>query len=93
MLAKRYREAADNYSYLDQALHEWGTDLSLDNIQLYMLPKYMANDKIGRKDSTMRIGQRIIMMLDSANRRLPRQRNLPLFMIRRARRLRLPTSR
>jgi len=66
MLAKRYREAADNYSYLDQALHEWGTDLSLDNIQLYMLPKYMANDKIGRKDSTMRIGQRIIMMLDSA---------------------------
>ncbi|MBP3775805.1 MAG: serine/threonine-protein phosphatase [Prevotella sp.] len=66
MLAKRYEEAADNYRYLDQALQEWSTDLSLDNIQLYMLPKYVANERIGRKDSTMRIGQRIIMMLDSA---------------------------
>ena len=66
MLAKRYQEAADNYRYLDQALADWGTDLSLDNIQLYMLPKYMANSNIGRTDSTMMIGQRIIFMLDSA---------------------------
>jgi Serine phosphatase RsbU, regulator of sigma subunit len=66
MLAERYKEAAANYSFLDQALSEWGTDLSLDNIQLYMLPKYMANAKLGRTDSTMMIGQRIIFMLDSA---------------------------
>ena len=66
MLAKRYQEAVANYSFLDQALSEWGTDLSLDNIQLYLLPKYMANAKIGRTDSTMMIGQRIILMLDSA---------------------------
>lgn len=66
MLAERYQEAADNYRYLDQALADWGTDLSLDNIQLYMLPKYMANSNIGRTDSTMMIGQRIIFMLDSA---------------------------
>lgn len=66
MLAERYQEAANNYRYLDQALADWGTDLSLDNIQLYMLPKYMANSKIGLTDSTMQIGQRIIFMLDSA---------------------------
>ena len=66
MLAERYQEAAANYSFLDKALSDWSTDLSLDNIQLYMLPKYMANAKIGRTDSTMMIGQRIIMMLDSA---------------------------
>lgn len=66
MLAKRYQEAADNYSFLDKALSEWGTDLSLDNIQLYLLPKYIANEKIGRTDSTLKIGQSIILMLDSA---------------------------
>ena len=64
--AGRYREAADNYRYLDQTLSEWGMETSLDNIQLYMLPKYHANAKAGRTDSARVAAQRILDVLDSA---------------------------
>ena len=64
--AERYREAADNYRYLDQTLRQWGMGPSLDNIQLYMLPKYRANAGAGRSDSARVIGARILALLDSA---------------------------
>ena len=51
IVAKRYDEAAYNFRYLEQALHQWGMGLSLDNIQLYLLPKYNANAEAGRIDS------------------------------------------
>ena len=66
VVAERYREAAENYRYLDQALTEWGMEESLDNIQLYMLPKYKANAEIGRHDSAGVAGIRILSILDSA---------------------------
>ncbi len=66
MVAKRYREAADNYRYLNQALAEWGMEESLDNIQLYILPKYHANAQAGRGDSAMVIGRHIMSVLDAA---------------------------
>lgn len=66
MVAKRYREAADNYRYLDKALSDWGMEESLDNIQLYILPKYQANAQAGRRDSAMVIGQHIMSTLDAA---------------------------
>ena len=66
MVAKRYREAADNYRYLDKALGDWGMEESLDNIQLYILPKYQANAQAGRGDSAMVIGRHIMSVLDSA---------------------------
>ena len=64
--AHRYAEAADNYRYLDKTLSDWGMELSLDNIQLYLLPKYHANAEAGRIDSAKFIGNQILTMLDSA---------------------------
>ena len=64
--AERYAEAADNYRYLDQTMREWGKEMSLDNIQLYMLPKYRANIESGRKDSARVAAQQILSRLDEA---------------------------
>jgi len=64
--AHRYAEAADNYRYLDKTLSDWGMELTLDNIQLYLLPKYHANAEAGRIDSAKFIGNQILTMLDSA---------------------------
>jgi len=64
--AQRYAEAADNYQVLDKTLHDWGMEASLDNIQLYMLPKFFANDKAGRQDSARAIAERIFELLDTA---------------------------
>lgn len=66
VVAHRYQEAANNYRYLDKAMADWGTELTLDNVQLYMLPKYRANSEAGRRDSAVVIGQRILNLLDSA---------------------------
>ena len=64
--AGRYREAADNYRYLDKAIQEQGLEPSLDVIQLYMLPKYRANYEAHREDSARQMGIRILSLLDSA---------------------------
>ena len=64
--AHRFGEAADNYRSLDQTLANWGMELSLDNIQLYLLPKYRANAEAGRRDSATVAGMRILSILDSA---------------------------
>ena len=67
MAAQRYQEAADNYKYLDQVFHNMGmTASTLDNIQLYLLPKYHSNAKSGRADSARVSGQRILGVLDDA---------------------------
>ena len=64
--AQRYGEAADNYRYLDQLLNQTGMELSLDNIQLYMLPKFRANLEAGRHDSARIIATNILTLLDTA---------------------------
>ena len=66
MAAQRYKEAADNYRYLDFTLRQWGMQSSLDNIQLYMLPKYHANARCGRIDTARVAGEHILNILDSA---------------------------
>ena len=65
VVAERYREAADNYRYLDETLDAMGMGTTLDNIQLYYLPKYQSNAKAGRRDSAIVIGARILTLLDS----------------------------
>ena len=64
--AHRYAEAAYNYRYLDKMMEEVGLEPSLDNIQLYMLPKYRANAESGRRDSARIVGEKILALLDSA---------------------------
>ena len=66
VVAQRYAEAADNYRYLDETLAHWGMEPSIDNIQLYLLPKYRANAEAGRRDSARAIGERILSLLDGA---------------------------
>lgn len=66
IVARRYDEAAYNFRYLEQALHQWGMGLSLDNIQLYLLPKYNANAEAGRIDSAQAMSAFILSILDSA---------------------------
>lgn len=63
--AQRYKEAAHNYAHLEQALRQWGMGLSLDNIQLYLLPKYEAFSQAGRTDSAQAMGAFILSVLDS----------------------------
>lgn len=64
--AHRYAEAADNYRYLDETMLHWGMEPSIDNIQLYLLPKYRANAEAGRRDSARVMGERILSLLDDA---------------------------
>lgn len=64
--ASRYQEAADNYRCLDKMMADAGLGMSLDNIQLYMLPKYLANAEAGRGDSARVTARRILLNLDEA---------------------------
>ena len=64
--AMRYREAADNYRFLDKAIQEQGLEPTLDVIQLYMLPKYRANYEAHREDSARWMGMHILSLLDTA---------------------------
>ena len=66
LAAHRYAEAADNYRYLDQMLDEWGMELTLDNIQLYLIPKLRANAGAMRKDSVVAVSLQLCDALDSA---------------------------
>ena len=66
MLAGRWSEAADNYSYLNRIASVLGAGLTLDNIQLYLLPKYRANFNARRSDEALATGIRLCDALDSA---------------------------
>jgi serine phosphatase RsbU (regulator of sigma subunit) len=66
MAAKRYTEAADNYGYLDQMLTEHDMEKSLDNIQLYDIPKIRANIGANRRDSVIHLAIQLCDALDSA---------------------------
>ena len=66
MAAHRYGEAADNYGSLDRFLARHGMDMTLDNIRIYLLPKYRANLAAGRRDSVMAVGSLLCDALDSA---------------------------
>jgi serine phosphatase RsbU (regulator of sigma subunit) len=64
--AGRYSEALDNYNYLDQMLAERDIELTLDNIELYLLPKLRANVGAQRCDSVMVLSLLLCDALDSA---------------------------
>lgn len=66
MLAKRWTEAAENYKQLDGVASIFGAGLTLNNIQLYMLPKFRANFNARRNDDALATGIRLCEALDSA---------------------------
>ncbi|MCR4603432.1 MAG: PP2C family protein-serine/threonine phosphatase [Prevotella sp.] len=66
LAARRYKEAADNFRFLDQMLLDAGVDMTLDNIQLYLLPKVRANVGALRRDSVVELSMELCNALDSA---------------------------
>ena len=64
--ARRWDEAADKFSVLEQQLARYDMKLTLDNIQAYLLPKYQANVGAHRMDSAVAVGTWICNALDSA---------------------------
>lgn len=66
MAAQRWNEAADKFQVLETQENRYDLKMTLDNIQTYLLPKYLANVGAHRLDSAIAIGTRICHSLDSA---------------------------
>ena len=66
MRAKRFSEAATNYSQLNEIIEEKGVEMNLDNIHDYLIPKLKANAKAGRRDSVVALAVDMCDILDSA---------------------------
>ena len=64
--AKRYVEAADNLTDLDQIIEDAGYDMSLENIGSLLIPKLLANLGANRKDSALAVAARIAESFDQA---------------------------
>ena len=65
MFAKKWMDAAESWSYLDEFRKQFSADYSLENIQLTFLKKYESNLMAGRKDSAMATAMNILAHLDS----------------------------
>ena len=81
MSARRYAEAADIYTNLDQFIREWGYDYDLETIGHNLLPKFRANYLSGRKDSALRVAMQIAEVYDSALVRQKRNESAELATI------------
>ena len=65
MFAKKWKDAAESWSHLDEFRKQFSNDYSLENIQLTFLKKYESNLMAGRKDSAMATAMAILSHLDS----------------------------
>ena len=66
LVARRWREAADNFKVLQAQMDRYNIELSLENIDKYLLPKLRANVGAARKDSAIAVAMTICDGLDSA---------------------------
>ncbi len=64
--AQRWQEAADKFKVLNTQLRRYDIKNTLDNIQIYLQPKFMANAMAQRKDSAISVGIELCTALDSA---------------------------
>ena len=81
MSARRYAEAADIYTDLEQFIREWGYDYDLETIGHNLLPKFRANYLSGRKDSALRVAMQIAEVYDTALVRQKRSESAELATI------------
>ena len=79
--ARRYSEAADNYTELDQFIRDWGYDYDLETIGKNLLPKLRANYHAGRIDSALRVAMQISEVYDTALVRQKRSESAELATI------------
>ena len=66
MMAHRYEEASKNFRMLDHWIGFRGFKMTLDNIGLYLVPKFRANYGAGRKDSALYAANQLCNAFDSA---------------------------
>ena len=66
MLAGRWDEAANSYQQLRGVATNYNVGMTLDNIEQYLLPKYLANYNARRYEEALATGLRICDVLDSA---------------------------
>ena len=66
MPAERWKEAAENYEYLDSFIYWRVPKVYLEEIYAYYLPKFRANLNAGRKDSALYAARQISERFDSA---------------------------
>jgi serine phosphatase RsbU (regulator of sigma subunit) len=66
MAAGRWSEAARNYRLLDKQMALYNMDLSMDNLQQYLIPKFRANTRAGLRDSAVSVAVQITDALDKA---------------------------
>ncbi len=64
--AERWNEAADMFKSLNSQMYRYDIQRTLDNIQLYLQPKYIANVHAHRTDSAISVGLDICESLDTA---------------------------
>ena len=81
MAARRYGEAADIYTNLNQFIKEWGYDYDLETIRQNLLPKFRANYLSGRQDSALRVAMQIAEVYDTALVRQKRSESAELATI------------
>ena len=79
--ARRYSEAADNYTELDHFIRDWGYDYDLETIGKNLLPKLRANYHAGRIDSALRVAMQISEVYDTALVRQKRSESAELATI------------
>ena len=66
MAAHRWTEAARNFEGLAELIQKYDAHLTLDNIQTYLLPKFISNVEAHHTDSAFAVGRWICSALDSA---------------------------
>lgn len=66
MSARRYDEAAYNYSFLDNFMKDRSIEYDLETIGDELLPKFLSNYYAGRKDSALQMAKKIAEVYDSA---------------------------
>ena len=81
MSARRYDEAADIYTNLDQFIRDWGYEYDLETIGHNLLPKLRANYLSGRRDSALHVAMQIAEVYDSALVRQKRSESAELATI------------
>ena len=81
MSARRYDEAADIYTNLDQFIRNWGYEYDLETIGHNLLPKLRANYLSGRRDSALHVAMQIAEVYDTALVRQKRSESAELATI------------
>jgi len=66
MSARRYNEAAYNYTYLDHFMDDRSIEYDLETIGEELLPKFRSNYYAGHRDSALQMAKQIAEVYDSA---------------------------